>query len=58
MDDDGEPVGQVAEQRRRVETERVGDDLDEHLVADLVAVAKRAVDDAPAPVLREAFDIG
>ena len=41
-----------------VETHRVGDDLDDAPVADLVAVAERAVDDVAAPVLGEAVDVG
>ena len=36
----------------------MGDDLDDALVADLVAVAERAVDDVAAPVLGEAVDVG
>jgi hypothetical protein len=41
-----------------VQTHRVGDDLDDAPVAELVAVAERAVDDVPAPVLGEALDVG
>ena len=36
----------------------MGDDLDDAPVADLVAVAERAVDDVAAPVLGEAVDVG
>ena len=53
-----EPGGQLAEQPGRVEAHRVGDDLDDAPVADLVAVAERAVDDVAAPVLGEAVDVG
>ena len=36
----------------------MGDDLDDAPVADLEAVAERAVDDVAAPVLGEAVDVG
>ena len=52
-----EPGAQLAEQRGGVETPRVGDDLDDAPVADLVAVAERTVDDVAAPVLGEAVDV-
>ena len=53
-----EPGAQLAEQAGRVETHRVGDDLDDAPVADLEAVAERAVDDVAAPVLGQAVDVG
>ncbi len=53
----GELGAQLAEQRGGVESPRVGDDLDDAPVADLVAVAERTVDDVAAPVLREAVDV-
>ena len=49
---------QLAEQPGGVEPHRVGDDLDDAPVADLEAVAERAVDDVAAPVLGEAVDVG
>ena len=54
----GEPGAQLAEQPGGVEAHRVGDDLDDAPVADLEAVAERAVDDVAAPVLGEAVDVG
>ncbi len=58
VEHDRELGGQLAEQRDGVEAHRVGDDLDDAPVADLVAVAERAVDDVRAPVLGEALDGG
>ena len=49
--------GQVAEQLGDVQPRWMGDNLDDALVADLVAVAERAVDDVAPPVLREALDV-
>ena len=54
----GQPVAELAEQTGRVEPDRAGDDLDDALVAHLVAVAERAVDDVAAPVLGHALDVG
>ena len=53
----GELGAQLSEQRGRVESPRVGDDLDDAPIADLVAVAERTVDDVAAPVFREAVDV-
>ena len=58
VEHDGEPGAELAEQPGRVESRRVGDDLDDSPVADLVSVAERAVDDVAPPVLREAVDVG
>ena len=58
MEHDGELGAQLAEQPGGVQAHRVGDDLDDAPVADLEAVAERAVDDVAAPVLGEAVDVG
>ena len=48
---------QLTEQRRRMEARRVGDDLHDASIADLVAVAERAVDDIATPVLGDPGDV-
>ena len=53
----GEPRAELAEEGGRVEAHRMGDDLDDALVAHLVAVAERTVDDVAAPVLGHAVDV-
>ena len=58
VEHDGELGGQLAEQPGGVQTQRVGDDLDDAPVADLEAVTERAVDDVAAPVLGEPVDVG
>ena len=55
---DGELGRQLAEQPGGMEPHRVGDDLDDAPVADLEAVAERAVDDVAPPVLCQAVDVG
>ena len=50
-------VGQLAEQCGTVEPQRVGDYLDDSLVADLIAVTERAVDDVAPPVLCQALNV-
>ena len=50
--------GELAEQAGRVQAHRVSDDLHDALVADLVAVAERAVDDVATPVLGDTLDVG
>jgi len=57
VDHNGELGAELAEQPGCVETHRMGDDLDDAPVADLVAVAERTVDDVAPPVLREAVDL-
>src|SRR5690606_31828064 len=53
----GEPGGELAEQSGRVESHRVGDDLDDGPVAELEAVAEGAVDDVSPPPFGEAVDV-
>ena len=50
--------GELAEQAGRVQTHRMGDDLDDAPVADLVAVTERTVDDVATPVLGDTLDVG
>ena len=57
-DQHGQALGQLAKQRRDMKSERVGDELNEPLVTDLVPVAKRAVQHLPAPVGRQPLDGG
>ena len=54
----GETVGQLAEEARRVQPHRVRDDLDDASVADLEPVAERTMDDVTAPVLGQTVDVG
>ena len=58
VDHHGQPVGELAEERRGVQAHGVGDDLDHPGVAHLVAVAERAVHHVAAPVLPHALDVG
>jgi hypothetical protein len=58
VEHDGEPAAQLPEQRGGVEPPRVGDDLDDGPVAELEAVAERAVDDVTPPALGEPVDVG
>ena len=54
----GELGGQLAEQPGGVQSHRVGDDLHDAPIADLVAVAERTVDDIAPPVFGEPVDVG
>ena len=58
VEHDGELGAQLAEQPGGVQTQRVGDDLDDAPVADLEAVTERTVDHVAAPVLGEPLDVG
>src|SRR5215210_1442046 len=58
VDHQREPGTQLAEQPGGVETPRVGDNLDDALVADLETVAERTVDDVAAPVFGQTVDGG
>jgi hypothetical protein len=58
VEDDRQPIAELAEQSGRVEAHRMGDDLHDASVADLVAVAERAVDHVTTPVLDQAVDVG
>ncbi len=58
VQDERQPLAELTEEHRRVQTHRVGDDLHDALVAHLVAVAERAVDDAVSPVLGQSGDVG
>ncbi len=57
VEDNGEPGAELAEQPGGVESHRMGDDLDDAPVADLEAVAERAVDDVAPPAFRKAFNV-
>ncbi len=58
VDDQGVSVGELADQPGGVQAHRVGEDLNDALVAGFVTVAERAVDDSVSPLLREAIDVG
>ena len=58
VEDHGVPGAQLAEQRGGVKAHRMGDDVDDAPVANLEAMAERAVDHVAAPVLSEAVDVG
>ena len=58
VEHNGEVGCELAEQPGSVEPQRVGNDLDDAPVADLEAVAERAVDDVAPPVLCQALDVG
>jgi hypothetical protein len=56
VEHNGELGAELAEQPGCVETHRMGDDLDDALVADLEAVAERTMDDVAPPVFGKAVD--
>ena len=58
MEHQGEPRTQLTEQASRVQSDRMGDDLDDASVAYFEPVTERAVDDIAAPVVGEAVDLG
>jgi hypothetical protein len=54
----GQAVGQLAQQRDDVQAHRMGDKLDQPLVAHLVAVAERAMDHRPTPMRGQPLNVG
>jgi hypothetical protein len=58
VEDECQPIRELAEQSGRVEAHRMGDDLHDLLVAHLVAVAERAVDHVTTPVFDQPVDVG
>ena len=56
VQNDGVAIGEVPEERRSVQSHRLGDDLHDTLVAHLEAVTERAADHVTTPVLGQPVD--